>query len=160
MSCVDGEPSHFSTQQRKKYDFNAGVVRRIHELDAELNDAKRLYAEKISSAMADYNKTADIANRMKTPGAPTKSSARRAEPQPRASLSSPNEYSLQPNLLNALREKATYNEAFEEVVDPVGDIVPNKLMSIERPSYKRTGERRRFHKVFTNRTPRLRLFPR
>ncbi|CAF1087526.1 unnamed protein product [Adineta ricciae] len=161
-SYLNGEPSHLSPVQRKKYDFNASVVRRIHELDAELAEAKRLYADKIASAMTDYNKTAQMANRIKTPNSSTKVTARATKEQHQAisSISSPNEYSFQPNLLNALREKATYNEAFEEVVDPVGAIVPNKLMSIERPPYKRTGERRRFHKVFKIRTPRLRMFPR
>ena len=160
FSLLDGEPSHLSTSQRKKYDFNASVVRRIHELDAELTKAKTLYAEKIASSMADYNATMQVAKNIKTPSSSTEVNIRATAKKPTPSISSPNEYSFQPNLLNALRETATYNQAFEEVVDPVGSIVPDKLMSIERPPYKRTGERRRYHKVFTIRTPKLRMFPR
>ncbi|UJR28419.1 hypothetical protein I4U23_009659 [Adineta vaga] len=157
-SYLNNEPSHLSTVQRKKYDFNASIVRRVHELDAELTEAKRLYAEKITSAMADYDKTVQIAKHIKTS---RKANIQRKTEQHQAlpSISSSNEYSFQPNLLNALRENTTYNEAYKEVVDPVGAIVPNKLMSIERPPYKHTGERRRFHKVFTIRTPRVRMFP-
>lgn len=149
-----------STAQRKRYDFNASVVRRIHELDSELTKAKAMYADKISSTMAEYNKTVQIAKHIQTT---TKSSSNAntqlSEKKARASLSQPNEYSLQPNLLNSLREAPTYNEAYEEVVDPVGAIVPDKLMSIERPPYKRTGERRRYDKVFKIRTPTVRMFP-
>lgn len=157
---LDKEPSHLSTVQRKKYDFNASVVHRIHELDGELTKAKELYAEKIASTMADYNKTVQIAARIQTPTSSTKTNTQSLDKKVTPSISQSNEYSFQPNLLNALREGKTYNEAYEEVVDPVGAIVPNKLMSIERPPYKRTGERRRYHKIFTLRTPKLRMFPR
>jgi hypothetical protein len=157
---LDGEPSHLSASQRKKYDFNASVVRRIHELDAELTKAKKLYAEKIASTMVDYNTTVQIAKHIQTPSSSAKTNIQSLDKKATPSISHANEYSLQPNLLNALREATTYNEAYEEAVDPVGAIVPNKLMNIERPPYKRTGERRRYHKVFTLRTPRLRMFPR
>ena len=162
-SRLDGEPAQLSAVQRKNYDFNAAVVHRIHELDAELSKAKSLYAEKIASTMADYTTTVSEAEHMATP---SKSAAAAAQRQPlhgvavQSSLSRPHEYSMQPNLLNALRDAATYNEAYKEAVDPVGAIVPDKLMNIERPPYKRTGERRRYHKVFTLRTPRLQMFPR
>ena len=157
---LETEPSHLSTSQRKKYDFNASVVHRIHELDKELTKAKAMYAEKIASTMADYNSTVQIAKHIQTPSSSPSMNTQLLNKKATPSISQSNEYSLQPNLLNALRESATYNEAYEEVVDPVGAIVPNKLMSIERPPYKRTGERRRYHKVFTLRTPRLRMFPR
>ncbi|CAF0777872.1 unnamed protein product [Rotaria sordida] len=159
-SYLNDEPSHLSTSQRKKYDFNASVVHRIHELDAELTNAKELYAKKIESTMTDYNTTVQIAQHIKTPSSSKKTKIQSLDKKAIPSISTPNEYSLQPNLLNALCEATTYNEAFKEVVDPVGAIVPNKLMQIERPPYKRTGERRRYHKVFTIRTPKLRMFPR
>ena len=161
-SILDGEPAQLSAVQRKNYDFNAAVVHRIHELDAELSKAKSLYAEKIASTMADYTTTVSAAEHMAT----ASKSAAAAQRQPlhgatvQSSLSRPHEYSMQPNLLNALRDASTYNEAYEEAIDPVGAIVPDKLMNIERPPYKRTGERRRYHKVFTLRTPRLQMFPR
>lgn len=148
-----------STAQRKRYDFNASIVRRIHELDSELTKAKAMYADKISSTMAEYNKTVQIAKHIQTRKSSSNFDTQLSEKKARASLSQPNEYSLQPNLLNSLREATTYNEAYEEVVDPVGAIVPDKLMSIERPPYKRTGERRRYHKVFKIRTPTVRMFP-
>jgi hypothetical protein len=119
-----------------------------------------LYAEKIASTMADYNATVQIAKHIQTPSSSTKTDIQSVAKKATPSISEPNEYSLQPNLLNALREATTYNEAYEEAVDPVGAIVPNKLMNIERPPYKHTGERRRYHKIFTLRTPRLRMFPR
>lgn len=159
-SLLDNEPSHLSTTQRRRYDFNASAVHRIHELDAELTKAKSLYAEKIASAMADYNTTAQIAKHIQASPSSPKASVQSLDKKATPSISQSNEYSLQPNLLNALRETTTYNEAFEEVVDPVGAIVPNKLMNIERPPYKREGERRRYHKIFKLRTPHLRMFPR
>jgi hypothetical protein len=110
--------------------------------------------------MADYNKTVQIAKHIETPSSSKEATVNSFDKQTKPSISYPNEYSLQPNLLNALREKTTYNEAYEEVVDPVGAIVPNKLMNIERPPYKRTGERRRYHKIFKIRTPTIRMFPR
>jgi hypothetical protein len=119
-----------------------------------------MYAEKIASTMADYDSTVQIAKHIQTPTSSTKTNIQSLTKKATPSISNPNEYSLQPNLLNALREATTYNEAYEEAVDPVGAIVPNKLMSIERPPYKRVGERRRYHKVFTLRAPRLRMFPR
>lgn len=157
---LDKEPAHLSTKQRKTYDFNASVIHRIHELDGELTKAKALYAEKITSTMAEYDKTVHIAKHIRTPSSSKKQSTLSFDKKATPSISQPNEYSFQPNLLNALREATTYNEAFEEVVDPVGAIVPNKLMTIERPPYKRTGDRRRYHKIFTLRTPRIRMFPR
>ncbi len=157
---LDNEPSHLSTLQRKKYDFNASVVHRIHQLDGELTKAKMMYAEKIASTMADYKTTVQIAKHIQTPSSSTKMNIQSLNKNATPSISQANEYSLQPNLLNALRETRTYNEAFEEVVDPVGAIVPDKLMNIERPPYKRTGERRRYHKIFTLRAPRIRMFPR
>jgi hypothetical protein len=157
---LDGEPSHLSTSQRKKYDFNTSVVRRIHELDAELTKAKKIYAEKIASSMADYSTTVQIAKHIQTPSSSAKVNVQSLDKKATSSISSPNEYSFQPNLLNALREATSYNQAYEEVVDPVGAIVPNKLMNIERPPYKRTGDRRRYHKIFTIRIPKLRMFPR
>lgn len=160
FSSLDGEPSHLSVAQRKKYDFNESVVRRIHELDAELTEAKAMYAKKIETTMAGYNKTVDIVKHIRTPSSSTKSTTKTADQKAIPSISYPNEFSLQPNLLNALRDATTYNEAYSEVVDPVGAIVPNKLMSIERPPYKRTGERRRYQKIFTIRTPKIRMFPR
>ena len=114
--------------------------------------------------MADYQRTVDVAHQIKTPSKSSTSlknaEALSPETSPKPSITYPNEYSFQPNLLNALREAKTYNEAFEEVVDPVGSIVPEKLMNIERPPYKRTGERRRYHHIFRLRTPKLRMFPR
>ena len=161
FSQLDGEPAPLSAVQRKNYDFNAAVVHRIHELDAELSKAKSLYAEKIASTMTDYTTTVSVAKHMATP---SKSAAAQRQPlhgaTAQSSLSRPHEYSMQPNLLNALRDATTFNEAYKEAIDPVGAIVPDKLMNIERPPYKRTGERRRYHKVFTLRTPRLQLFPR
>ncbi|CAF2395130.1 unnamed protein product [Rotaria sp. Silwood2] len=159
-SYLNGEPSHLSTSQRKKYDFNASVVHHIHQLDAELTHAKKLYAKKIESTMTDYNTTVQIAQHIKTPSSSKQTKIQPLEKKATPSISYPNEYSLQPNLLNALREATNYNEAYKEVVDPVGAIVPDKLMNIERPPYKHTGERRRYHKVFTLRTPKLRMFPR
>ncbi|CAF3176243.1 unnamed protein product [Rotaria socialis] len=159
-SYLNSEPSHLSAVQRKKYDFNASVVHRIHELDSELKSAKKLYAKKIESTMAEYNKTVQIAQHIKTPSSSTKSTIESLGRKPTPSITYPNEYSLQPNLLNALRKTTTYNEAYEEVVDPVGAIIPDKLMNTERPPYKHTGERRRYHKIFTLRTPKLRMFPR
>jgi len=158
-SYINGEPTHLNASQRKTYDFNVSVVQRIHELDNELTRAKSIYAEKIASNVADYKATVDIAKRIETSSHSIRHSfndKRKATP----SISHPYESSLQPNLLNALRDATTYNEAYEEVVDPVGAIVPNNLMNIERPPYKRTGERRRYHKVFTLRAPRLGMFPR
>ena len=122
-----------------------------------------MYAEKIASTMVDYNTTVKIAKHIATPSSSrtaTTPESQSVDKKATPSISYPNEYSLQPNLLNALPNATTYNEAYEEVVDPVGAIVPNKLMSIERPPYKRTGERRRYHKVFTLRTPKLHMFPR
>ena len=157
---LDNEPSHLSSAQRKKYDFNASVVHRIHELDAELSKAKSLYAEKIASTITDYNSSVQIAKHIQTPTSSKKVKVPSFNQKATPSISSPNEYSFQPNLLNALQETTSYNEAYEEVVDPVGAIVPDKLMNIERPPYKHTGERRRYHKVFKLRTPKLRMFPR
>ena len=158
---IDGEPSHLSAKQRKQYDFNASVVHRIHELDAELSQAKTMYAEKIKSTMNEYHRTAEVAQHIKAASSsPKKTDTSSSSTINKPSLSQPHAYSLQPNLLNALREGKTYNEAYAEVVDPVGAIVPDKLMSIDRPPYKRTGERRRYHKVFTLRIPKLRMFPR
>ncbi|CAF0741488.1 unnamed protein product [Adineta steineri] len=159
-SYLNSEPSHLSTVQRKRYDFNSSVVHRIHELDAELTKAKALYAEKITSTMTDYNKTVQIAKHIATPSSSEIVNVKSLNKAAKPSISHPNDYSLQPNLLNALREAKSYNEAYEEVVDPVGAIVPNKLMHIERPPYKRTGERRRYHKIFALRTPKVRVFPR
>ena len=119
-----------------------------------------MYAEKIASAMTDFKSTVEIAKHIRTPSSSTETNAQSLNRKATPSISQSHEYSLQPNLLNALREGKSYNEAFEEVVDPVGAIVPNKLMNIERPPYKRTGERRRYHKVFKLRTPSLRMFPR
>lgn len=111
--------------------------------------------------MADYNKTVEIAKHIQTsPSSRTKTLGQTLKKPATPSISQSNEYSMQPNLLNALREATTYNEAYEEVVDPVGAIVPDKLMNIDRPPYKRTGERRRYHKVFKLRTPVVRMFPR
>jgi hypothetical protein len=160
LSLLDNEPSHLSTLQRKKYDFNASVVHRIHELDGELTKAKTMYEEKIASTMADYKTTVQRAKHIQTPSSSTITNIQSLNKKVTPSISQSNDYSLQPNLLNALRETTTYNEAYKEVVDPVGAIVPNKLMSIARPPYKRTGERRRYHKIFTLRTPKLRMFPR
>ena len=158
---LDNEPSHLSKTQRQKYDFNASVVHRIHELDAELAKAKTMYAEKIASTMAEYDKTVEIAKHIQTSPSTSQTALPQSMKKPAtASISQSNDYSLQPNLLNALRDARTYNEAFEEVVDPVGAIVPNKLIDIQRPPYKRTGERRRYHKVFKLRAPNIRMFPR
>jgi hypothetical protein len=157
---LDSEPSHLSASQSKTYDFNTAVVRRIHELDAELSKAKSIYAEKITSTMEDYNTTVNIAKKIETLSSSRKDDVHSLDKKATPSISYPNDYSLQPNLLHALRDATTYNEAYEEVVDPVGAIVPNKLMNIERPPYKRAGQRRRFHKIFTLRTPKLRMFPR
>lgn len=115
--------------------------------------------------MADYEKTVTVAEHIKTPSRSAAAATKKGDNlssglKPRPSIKYSNEYSLQPQLLNALREEKTYNEAFAEVVDPVGEIVPEKLMSIERPPYKRTGERRRYQKIFRLRTPTLRMFPR
>ena len=161
LYLLDGEPSHLSTSQRKNYDFNASIVRRIHELDAELTQAKVMYEKKIESVMTDYNEALQIAKHMETPSSLSKNlKVQLSDRNPIPLISSSHEYSLQPNLLNALREAESFNEAFEEVVDPVGSIVPNKLMNIERPPYKRTSERRRYHRLFVRRTPKLRMFPR
>jgi len=157
-SYINGESARMSTSQRKTYDFNASVVRRIHELDSELAQAKAIYAEKIASSMADYTTTVNIAKQIQTVASKTSTSLFKKKSTP--SISQSHEHSLQPNLLNALRDASTYNEAYKEVVDPVGAIVPNNLMNIERPPYKRTGERRRYHKVFTLRAPKLHMFPR
>jgi len=119
-----------------------------------------MHAEKIASNIADYTATVDIAKRIQTTSSRTARSPSANKRKPTPSISYPYENSLQPNLLNALRDATTYNEAYEEVVDPVGSIVPNNLMNIDRPPYKRTGERRRYHKVFTLRTPKLHMFPR
>lgn len=110
--------------------------------------------------MAEYEKSIQIAQHIKTPSSSTKTKTEPSDRKPTPSISYSNEYSLQPNLLNSLREASTYNEAYEEVVDPVGAIVPNKLMNIERPPYKHTGERRRYHKICSIRTPKHRMFPR
>ena len=110
--------------------------------------------------MADYQKTAQVAKQIQTRSSSKKSDASPSVKPVEGAKSPAYDYSFQPNLLKSLRDAKSYNEAFEEVVDPVGAIVPDKLMSIERPPFKRTGERRRFHKVFTLRTPRLRMFPR
>jgi hypothetical protein len=119
-----------------------------------------MYEEKIASTMADYKTTVQRAKHIQTPSSSTITNIQSLNKKATPSISQSNDYSLQPNLLNALRETTTYNEAYKEVVDPVGAIVPNKLMSIARPPYKRTGERRRYHKIFTLRTPKLRMFPR
>jgi hypothetical protein len=156
---LDGEPSHLSTTQRKKYEFNANVVRRIHQLDAELTEAKTMYAEEIASTMADYEKTVQIANRIKTPSSSKKVDISTSNVNAHSSTIHRHEYSFQPNVLNSLRQSETYNEAYEEAVDPVGAIVPNKLMNIEQTPHKRAWDRRRFHKIFTLRTPKLRMFP-
>lgn len=157
---LDNEPSHLSKTQRQKYDFNASVVHRIHELDAELAKAKSMYAEKIASAMAEYNQTVEIAKTIQTSPSTSQTTPQSMKKPATPSISQSNDYSLQPNLLNALRDATTYNEAYQEVVDPVGAIVPDKLMDIQRPPYKRTGERRRYHKVFKLRVPTIRMFPR
>lgn len=123
-----------------------------------------MYAEKIASTMDEYKKSAEAAEHIQTPSSHTDMQSTSPSPlkttEAKPSLSFPHEYSFQPNLLNALRDAKTYNEAYQEVVDPVGAIVPEKLMSIERPSYKRTGERRRYQKVFKLRIPKIRMFPR
>ena len=124
-------------------------------------EAKRLFAEKVASSMNEYEQSLELAERIKTTTSKQKPIERiELQASTKPSISSPNEYSLQPGLLNALRDAKSYNEAFEEVVDPVGAIIPNKLMDIQRPPYKRTGERRRYHKVFKLRVPHLRMFPR
>lgn len=110
--------------------------------------------------MADYKKTEEIAKHIQTSPSTSQTTPQSMKKPATPLISQSNDYSLQPNLLNALRDARTYNEAFEEVVDPVGAIIPNKLMDIQRPPYKRTGERRRYHKVFKLRTPTIRMFPR
>lgn len=136
-------------------------MRRIHQLDHELNEAKRMYAERIAHSVDEYRKSAEIGLQLKT-----KSSnkdvvtTQNLDIKSRSSIGQPHDYSHQPNMLNALRNANSYNEAFSEVVDPVGAIVPDQLMNIERPPYKKTGDRRRFQRVFTLRTPRKGIFPR
>ena len=120
-----------------------------------------MYAEKIASTMSEYQRSAAAAEQIRMPSRSAKASANASSSvTAKPSISHPNDYSLQPHLLNALRDGQTYTEAFTEVVDPVAEIVPNKLMHIERPPYNRTGERRRQQKIFRLRAPTLRMFPR
>lgn len=158
-SFLDGEPSRLSGQQKKNYEFNASIVRRVHELDHELTQAKKMYAEKIASTMSEYERTVAVAEQIRSRPSKTNENVT-SKVSAKPSIRNLNEFSSQPHLLNALRDAKTYNEAFEEVVDPVGSIVPNKLMKIDRPNYKHTGDRRRQQKIFRLRTPTLRMFPR
>ena len=119
-----------------------------------------MYAEKIASTVSEYQTTAQVAQQIQTRSSSKKKDVTTLNKTVDGTKNPAHEYSFQPNLLKALREAKSYNEAFKEVVDPVGAIVPDKLMSIDRPPYKRTGERRRYHRVFTLRVPKLRMFPR
>ncbi|CAF0830394.1 unnamed protein product [Didymodactylos carnosus] len=161
-SYLDGQPTPMNGKTRRRLEWNKTIVHRIHELDAELKAAQDKYAQKIQQAVDEYSNVVEISTRLKSPQLSAEKKWEKEnilDTVPRPSIIYPNRNSAQPHMLNALKDATTYNEAFEEVIDPVGKIVPNHLANTKRPNSK-INDRRKWHSPTKVRGRKVYMFPR